>query len=89
MASVTGDTRLVDPGLVRQLADETTTLVRQELELARAEAARAGEAGDLAKQELQLATAEDDRYASAWPRDRNDGSRSGVGLPQQALSRRA
>ena len=47
------------PGLVRQLADETTTLVRQELELARAEAARAGEAVvTLAKQELQLAKAE-------------------------------
>ena len=47
------------PGLVRQLADETVTLVRQELELARAEAARAGEAVvTLAKQELQLATAE-------------------------------
>ena len=38
----TGDLSI--PGLVRQLADETTTLVRQELELARAEAARAGEA---------------------------------------------
>jgi uncharacterized membrane protein YqjE len=47
------------PGLVRQLADETTTLIRQELELARAEAARAGEAVvTLAKQELQLAKAE-------------------------------
>ena len=46
-------------GLVRQLADETVTLVRQELELARAEAARAGDAVvTLAKQELQLATAE-------------------------------
>ena len=53
----TGDLSI--PGLVRQLADETTTLVRQELELARAEAARAGEAVvTLAKQELQLATAE-------------------------------
>jgi hypothetical protein len=47
------------PGLVRQLADDTTALVRQELELARAEAARAGEAVvTLAKQELQLAKAE-------------------------------
>jgi uncharacterized membrane protein YqjE len=47
------------PGLVRQLADETTTLIRQELELARAEAARASEAVvTLARQELQLAKAE-------------------------------
>ena len=45
--------------LVRQLADETTTLVRQELELVRVEATRAGEAVvTLAKQELQLAKAE-------------------------------
>ena len=47
------------PELVRQLADETTTLVRQELELVKAEAARAGDAiVTLAKQELQLAKAE-------------------------------
>ena len=47
------------PALVKQLADETTTLVRQELELARAEATRAGETVvSLAKQELQLAKAE-------------------------------
>ena len=52
----TGDLSI--PGLVRQLADETTTLVRQELELARAEAARAGEAVvTLAKQELLAAGA--------------------------------
>lgn len=47
------------PGLVKQLADETTTLLRQELELARTEAVRASEAVvTLAKQELQLASAE-------------------------------
>ena len=45
--------------LVRQLADETRTLVKQELELARSEASRMGEAvTTLAKQELQLAKAE-------------------------------
>ena len=45
--------------LVRQLADETRTLVKQELELARTEASRMGEAvTTLAKQELQLAKAE-------------------------------
>lgn len=45
--------------LVKQLAHETTTLVRQELELARAEASRAGEAVvTLARQELELAKAE-------------------------------
>ena len=45
--------------LVKQLADETATLVRQELELARSEATRAGEAVvTLARQELQLAKAE-------------------------------
>jgi hypothetical protein len=44
---------------VRQLADETRTLVKQELELARSEASRMGEAvTTLAKQELQLAKAE-------------------------------
>ena len=45
--------------LVKQLAHETTTLVRQELELARAEASRAGEViVTLARQELELAKAE-------------------------------
>jgi hypothetical protein len=45
--------------LVRQLADETKTLVKQELELARAEAGRVGEGVlTLARQELQLAKAE-------------------------------
>jgi uncharacterized membrane protein YqjE len=45
--------------LVRQLADETRTLVKQELELARSEASRMGEAvTTLAKQELRLAKAE-------------------------------
>jgi len=45
--------------LVRQLADETKTLVKQELELARAEAGRVGEGVlALARQELQLAKAE-------------------------------
>jgi len=47
------------PELVKQLAEETTTLVRKELELARSEATRAGETVvALAKQELQLARAE-------------------------------
>jgi uncharacterized membrane protein YqjE len=45
--------------LVSQLADETKTLVRQELELARAEASRLGQSVvTLARQELQLARAE-------------------------------
>jgi hypothetical protein len=45
--------------LVKQLAGETTTLVKKELELARAEAARASETvGRLARQELELAKAE-------------------------------
>ena len=45
--------------LVKQLADEMKTLVRQELELARAEATRAGQTVvTLARQELQLAKAE-------------------------------
>jgi Putative Actinobacterial Holin-X, holin superfamily III len=45
--------------LVKQLAAETTTLVKQELELARAEASRAGETvARLARQELELAKAE-------------------------------
>ena len=45
--------------LVKQLAHETTTLVKQELELARAEASRIGDAMvTLARQELRLAKAE-------------------------------
>jgi uncharacterized membrane protein YqjE len=45
--------------LVKQLATETTTLVKQELELARSEATRMGEAVvALARQELRLAKAE-------------------------------
>ncbi len=45
--------------LVRQLADETRTLVKQELEFARAEASRmGGSVTTLAKQELRLAKAE-------------------------------
>lgn len=45
--------------LVRLLADETKTLVKQELELARSEAGRVGEGVlTLARQELQLAKAE-------------------------------
>jgi hypothetical protein len=45
--------------LVRELARETTDLVKQELELARAEATRVGDGVlTLARQELQLAKAE-------------------------------
>ena len=45
--------------LVRQLADETKLLVRQELELVRSEAGRVGEGVlTLARQEVQLAKAE-------------------------------
>lgn len=45
--------------LIKQLADETKMLVRQELELARVEASRMGEAVvTLAGQELRLAKAE-------------------------------
>jgi hypothetical protein len=45
--------------LVRQLATETSTLVKQELEFARAEATRIGEGVlTLARQELRLAKAE-------------------------------
>jgi uncharacterized membrane protein YqjE len=70
------------PGLVRQLADETTTLVRQELELARAEAARAGEAVvTLAKQELQLAKAEmKEKGRKAGPGIGMMGVAAGMGL---------
>jgi uncharacterized membrane protein YqjE len=66
MATSSSDSRTVGEsrdesigGLVKQLAEETKTLVRQELELARAEATRAGQTVvTLAKQELQLAKAE-------------------------------
>jgi uncharacterized membrane protein YqjE len=70
------------PGLVRQLADETTTLVRQELDLARAEAARAAEAVvTLAKQELQLAKAEmKEKGRKAGPGIGMLGAAAGVGL---------
>ena len=45
--------------LVKQLASETSTMVKQELEYARSEATRIGEAVvTLARQELQLAKAE-------------------------------
>ncbi len=45
--------------LVKQLADETRTLVKQELDLARSEVTRVGEGVvTLARQELQLAKAE-------------------------------
>src|SRR4029453_14702548 len=70
------------PGLVRQLADETTTLVRQELDLARAEAARAAEAVvTLAKRELQLAKAEmTEKGRKAGPGIGMVGAAAGVGL---------
>jgi Putative Actinobacterial Holin-X, holin superfamily III len=46
-------------GLIKQLAHETSTLVRQEIELARTEAGRAAEVVvTLARQELALARAE-------------------------------
>jgi hypothetical protein len=69
-------------GLVRQLADETTTLVRQELDLARAEAARAGDAVvSLAKQELQLAKAEmKEKGRKAGPGIGMIGVATGMGL---------
>lgn len=45
--------------LVRQLVDETKTLIRQEFELARAEAGRVGEGlATLGQQEVRLAKAE-------------------------------
>src|SRR5918994_1890140 len=70
------------PGLVRQWADETPTLVRQELDLARAEAARAAEAVvTLAKQELQLAKAEmAEKGRKAGPGIGMVGAATGVGL---------
>jgi Putative Actinobacterial Holin-X, holin superfamily III len=62
LTSDTGKAELRDEStaaLVRQLAQETTTLVKQELEFARAEASRVGEGViTLARQELQLAKAE-------------------------------
>ena len=69
-------------GLVRQLAEETTTLVRQELELARAEAAHAGEAVvTLAKQELELANAEmKEKARKAGPGIGMMGVAAGMGL---------
>ena len=70
------------PGLIRQLADDTTTLVRQELDLARAEAARAAEAVvTLAKQELQLAKAEmKEKGRQAGPGVGMIGAAAGLGL---------
>ena len=69
-------------GLVRQRADETTTLVRQELDLARAEAARAGDAVvSLAKQELRLAKAEmKEKGRKAGPGIGMIGVAAGIGL---------
>jgi uncharacterized membrane protein YqjE len=60
--SISGREQLRDSSvgeLVKELAHETTTLVKQELDLARAEASRVGETVvTLAKQELELAKAE-------------------------------
>jgi hypothetical protein len=62
LTSDTGKADLRDESttaLVRQLAQETTTMVKQELEFARAEASRVGEGViTLARQELQLAKTE-------------------------------
>ena len=68
--------------LVRRLADETTTLVKQELEHARAEASRAGETVvTLAKQELNLAKAEmAEKAGKAGPGIGMVGAAAGVGL---------
>ena len=70
------------PELVKQLAEETKTLVRQELELARAEAARAGQTVvALAKQELQLAKAEmSEKGRKAGPGIGMVGAAAGVAL---------
>ena len=68
--------------LVKQLAEETTTLVRKELELARSEATRAGETVvTLARQELQLAKAEmSEKGRKAAPGIGMVGAAGGVGL---------
>ncbi len=68
--------------LVKQLAEETTTLVRKELELARSEATRAGETVvTLARQELQLAKAEmSEKGRKAVPGIGMVGAAGGVGL---------
>ena len=68
--------------LVKQLAEETTTLVRKELELARSEATRAGETVvTLARQELQLAKAEmSEKGRKAAPGVGMVGAAGGVGL---------
>jgi hypothetical protein len=68
--------------LVKQLAEDTKTLVRQELELARAEAARAGQAVvTLARQELQLARAEmAEKGRKAGPGIGMVGAAAGVAL---------
>ena len=70
------------PELVKQLAEDTRTLVRQELELARAEASRAGQAVvTLAKQELQLAKAEmAEKGRTAGPGIGMVGAAAGVAL---------
>jgi uncharacterized membrane protein YqjE len=68
--------------LVKQLAEDTKTLVRQELELARTEAARAGQTVvALAKQELQLAKAEmGEKGRKAAPGIGMVGAAAGVAL---------
>ena len=70
------------PELVRQLADETATLVRQELELVKAEATRAGDAiVTLGKQELQLAKAEmSEKGRKAAPAAGMLGAAGGIAL---------
>ena len=70
------------PELVKQLAEDTKTLVRQELELARAEATRAGQTVvTLAKQELQLARAEmAEKGRQAGPGIGMVGAAAGVAL---------
>jgi hypothetical protein len=70
------------PELFKQLAEETKTLVRQELELARVEAARAGQTVvTLARQELQLARAEmGEKGRKAAPGIGMVGAAAGVAL---------
>jgi uncharacterized membrane protein YqjE len=70
------------PELVKQLAEDTKTLVKQELELARAEAARAGQTVvTLARQELQLARAEmGEKGRKAAPGIGMVGAAAGVAL---------